>query len=134
MSQSDPSAAVAGQEPLARALFDALHSQTHDRIGITRASYGPGEQAAREPGPRGEELIPARHVALRRKHSPQNRDTLEAGLLEDRHDLLRWQTVVVEEAVAETCPVDGLREGEVAHERPARVGVMQVVAVVEHVG
>ncbi|MDA1308326.1 MAG: Zn-dependent hydrolase [Proteobacteria bacterium] len=48
MSQSDPSAAVAGQETLARALFDALHSQTHDRIGITRASYGPGEQAARD--------------------------------------------------------------------------------------
>ena len=48
MTQLDPSAAIAGQEPLARALFDALHSQTHDGIGITRASYGPGEGAARD--------------------------------------------------------------------------------------
>ncbi|MBT5263393.1 MAG: Zn-dependent hydrolase [Rhodospirillaceae bacterium] len=48
MTLTDPSAAVAAQEPLARDLFDALRSQTHDGIGITRASYGPGEQAARD--------------------------------------------------------------------------------------
>ena len=48
MTASDPSAAIAAQEPLARALFDALEHQTHDGIGITRASYGPGEQAARD--------------------------------------------------------------------------------------
>jgi beta-ureidopropionase / N-carbamoyl-L-amino-acid hydrolase len=48
MTTVDPSAAVAEQEPLARFLFDALESQTHDGVGITRASYGPGEQAARD--------------------------------------------------------------------------------------
>lgn len=48
MALSDPSAGVAGREALARELFDALESQTHDGIGITRASYGPGEQAARD--------------------------------------------------------------------------------------
>ena len=42
MTQSDPSVAVADHEPLARALFDALHSQTHDGIGITRAACSPG--------------------------------------------------------------------------------------------
>ena len=44
----DPSVAVAGQEALAREIFDALESQTHDGIGITRASYGAGETAARD--------------------------------------------------------------------------------------
>jgi beta-ureidopropionase / N-carbamoyl-L-amino-acid hydrolase len=48
MPTLDPSAAVAGQVYLAREIFDALESQTHDGIGITRASYGSGEQAARD--------------------------------------------------------------------------------------
>jgi len=48
MASLDPSAAVAGREALARDIFDALEAQTHDGIGITRASYGPGEQAARD--------------------------------------------------------------------------------------
>ena len=57
MSTLDPSAAVAGREALARDIFDALESQTHDGIGITRASYGPGEQAAHDMRRHYEQLI-----------------------------------------------------------------------------
>ena len=48
MALLDPSDAVIGQEGLVRHLFDRLEQQTHDGIGITRASYGPGERAARD--------------------------------------------------------------------------------------
>lgn len=48
MTRQDPSAAIAAQEGLARGLFDELVRQTHDGIGITRASYGAGEGAARD--------------------------------------------------------------------------------------
>lgn len=41
-----PSALVSECEPLARRLFDAMRERTHDGIGITRASYGEGEQYA----------------------------------------------------------------------------------------
>lgn len=42
------SALVHESEPLARRLFDAMRQHTHDGIGITRASYGPGEQYAHD--------------------------------------------------------------------------------------
>ena len=40
--------AILYHEALAHDLFDALKNKTHDGIGITRASYGPGEQIARD--------------------------------------------------------------------------------------
>lgn len=38
--------AVQARKPLAAKLFDQLHEATHDGLGITRASYGEGEQHA----------------------------------------------------------------------------------------
>ena len=48
MAGPDPTDAVFSQEKLARTLFSELERRTHDGIGITRASYGEGEQIARE--------------------------------------------------------------------------------------
>ena len=48
MIVADPSDAVAGQEDLVIALFDDLERKTHDGVGITRASYGRGEQMAHD--------------------------------------------------------------------------------------
>ena len=39
-------AAVRAREPLAVELFEQLRARTHDGVGITRASYGEGEQLA----------------------------------------------------------------------------------------
>ena len=46
MTILDPSDETLAQENLARDIFDALERETHDGVGITRASYGSGEQAA----------------------------------------------------------------------------------------
>jgi beta-ureidopropionase / N-carbamoyl-L-amino-acid hydrolase len=46
MQASALSAAVRRREPLAAKLFQELERHTHDGIGITRASYGPGEDYA----------------------------------------------------------------------------------------
>ena len=48
MTGKDAAAAVSDQESMVRDLFSELERQTHDGIGITRASYGPGEQAAHD--------------------------------------------------------------------------------------
>ena len=40
--------AVQARESLAAGLFEQLHAGTHDGVGITRASYGPGENFAHE--------------------------------------------------------------------------------------
>jgi len=42
------SAAVMARQPLAAGLFDTLERNTHDGVGITRASYGEGEQFAHD--------------------------------------------------------------------------------------
>ena len=47
MSYLNPSDAVAQQENLARQIFDELRTKTFDGVGITRVSYGEGEQTAR---------------------------------------------------------------------------------------
>ena len=46
MQAGDLAAAVRRREPLAAKLFEDLERNTHVGIGITRASYGPGEQYA----------------------------------------------------------------------------------------
>ena len=48
MSGVDPSAAVAKQTKLAAEIFDELYNKTFDGVGVTRASYGEGEQVASE--------------------------------------------------------------------------------------
>jgi len=48
MSHLDPSSAVAQQKNLAIQLFDELRTKTFDGIGVTRSSYGEGEQIARD--------------------------------------------------------------------------------------
>ena len=47
MSHLNPSDAVAQQENLARQIFDELRTKTFDGVGVTRISYGEGEQTAR---------------------------------------------------------------------------------------
>ena len=48
MSNLDPSSAIAQQKNLAVQLFDELRTKTFDGIGVTRSSYGEGEQIARD--------------------------------------------------------------------------------------
>src|SRR3546814_105574 len=52
MDSATPAAAIVSavraRRTLAEALFDTLRSETYDGVGITRASYGPGEQFAHE--------------------------------------------------------------------------------------
>jgi len=48
MTPSDLNKAALSYEHLACELFDGLKSNTYDGIGITRASYGSGEQVARD--------------------------------------------------------------------------------------
>ena len=48
MTYLNPSDAVAQQENLTCQIFDELRNKTFDGIGVTRASYGDGEQVARD--------------------------------------------------------------------------------------
>tara|TARA_Y100000588_G_C14246924_1_gene921827 strand:+ start:409 stop:1722 length:1314 start_codon:yes stop_codon:yes gene_type:complete len=48
MSSVDPSAGIAKQKSLASQIFDELYNKTFDGVGVTRASYGEGEQIARD--------------------------------------------------------------------------------------
>jgi len=48
MDSETIAAAVQARRPLAEGLFDTLRAETFDGVGITRASYGPGEQFAHE--------------------------------------------------------------------------------------
>ena len=46
MSSVDPSADVAKHTKLASQIFSELYNKTFDGVGVTRASYGEGEQVA----------------------------------------------------------------------------------------
>ena len=48
MESARIAAAVSARRPLAEGLFDTLRAETFDGVGITRASYGPGEQFAHD--------------------------------------------------------------------------------------
>lgn len=48
MNEVNPSLGVAKKEELAREIFEELFEKTFDGIGVTRASYGEGEQIARD--------------------------------------------------------------------------------------
>ena len=48
MTYLNPSDAVSQQENLTCQIFDELRNKTFDGIGVTRASYGDGEQVARD--------------------------------------------------------------------------------------
>ena len=48
MTYLNPSDAVAQQENLTCQIFDELRNKTFDGIGVTRPSYGDGEQVARD--------------------------------------------------------------------------------------
>ena len=48
MSSVDPSAGITKQKSLASQIFDELYNKTFDGVGVTRASYGKGEQIARD--------------------------------------------------------------------------------------
>jgi len=48
MEPTQIAAAVGARRKLAEELFDTLRAETFDGVGITRASYGPGEQFAHE--------------------------------------------------------------------------------------